>query len=188
MTVWTISERLNFAKVQCITRTGVPNQGNFIQERILRFQGHLDHRLADSDLLEYLSFSRFSYSNSNHRLARPMTALIPSQIPYPIRGGSAWRTLITNNSMFYCNCILLPPTRRLCFRRCLSVSLLATLRKNVRTDLHEIFRNGWQRSNEQMVKFWWRSGSRIRIRIRIVTLVIRVLAEVYTSLELSRQS
>jgi len=38
---------------------------------------------------------------------------------------------------------LLPPTRRLCFRRCLSVCLLATLRKNFQTDLHEIFREGW---------------------------------------------
>jgi len=36
----------------------------------------------------------------------------------------------------------LSPPRRLCFRRCLSVCLLATLRKNVRTDLHEIFREG----------------------------------------------
>jgi len=31
--------------------------------------------------------------------------------------------------------------------------LLATLRKNVRTDLHEIFREGWQWANEQMIKF-----------------------------------
>ena len=45
---------------------------------------------------------------------------------------------------------LLPPPRRLCFRRCLSVCLsvclLATLRKNFRTDLHEIFRECWQRA------------------------------------------
>jgi len=27
------------------------------------------------------------------------------------------------------------------------------------TDLHEIFREGWQWVSEQMVKFWWRSGS-----------------------------
>jgi len=26
--------------------------------------------------------------------------------------------------------------------------LLATVRKNLRTDLHEIFREGWQRTNE----------------------------------------
>ena len=32
----------------------------------------------------------------------------------------------------------------LCFRRCLSVCLLATVRKNVQTDLHEIFREGLQ--------------------------------------------
>ena len=41
----------------------------------------------------------------------------------------------------------------------LSVCLLATLRKNFQTDLHEIFREGWQWANEQTVKFWWRSGS-----------------------------
>jgi len=44
----------------------------------------------------------------------------------------------------------------------MSVCLLATLRKNFRTDLHEIFRElGWQWANEQMIKFWWRSASRI---------------------------
>jgi len=37
---------------------------------------------------------------------------------------------------------------------CLSVCLLVTLRKNFRTDLH-----GWQWANEQVIKFWWRSGS-----------------------------
>jgi len=42
---------------------------------------------------------------------------------------------------------------------CLSVCLLATLRKNFRTDLHEIFREGWQWATEQMIKFPWRSGS-----------------------------
>jgi len=26
-------------------------------------------------------------------------------------------------------------------------------------DLHEIFREGWQWDNEQMIKFWWRSES-----------------------------
>jgi len=34
---------------------------------------------------------------------------------------------------------------------CLSVSLLATLPKNFRTDLHEIFREGWQWTNEQKI-------------------------------------
>jgi len=38
---------------------------------------------------------------------------------------------------------------------CLSVCLLATLGKHFRTDLHEIFREGWQWANEQMIKFWW---------------------------------
>jgi len=31
------------------------------------------------------------------------------------------------------------------------VCLLATLRKNVRADLHEIFREGWQWALEQMI-------------------------------------
>jgi len=50
------------------------------------------------------------------------------------------------------------------------------LRKNFQTDLHEIFREGWQLVNKQLIKFWWRSGSRIRIwiLIRIATLVRRV--------------
>jgi len=65
-----------------------------------------------------------------------------------------------------------------CLFVCLSVCLLATLQKNFHTDLHEIFRERWQWSNEQMSKFCWRYGS--RIRIRITTLVRRALAEVCT--------
>jgi len=49
----------------------------------------------------------------------------------------------------------LPPPRRLCFRHCLSLSLsvclLASLRKNFQTDLHEIFREGWQWVNEHKI-------------------------------------
>jgi len=45
---------------------------------------------------------------------------------------------------------------------CLFVCLLATLHKNFQTDLHSIFREGWQWANEQVIKFWWQSGSRIR--------------------------
>jgi len=66
-----------------------------------------------------------------------------------------------------CSNNLLPPPRRLCFCRCLSVCLsvslsvclfvclLATLRQKARTrtDLHEIFRKGWQWANEQMLNF-----------------------------------
>jgi len=50
----------------------------------------------------------------------------------------------------------LPPPRTLCNRRCLCLSVcpLAAVRKNFRTDLHEIFREGWQWANEQMTKFW----------------------------------
>jgi len=43
----------------------------------------------------------------------------------------------------------------------LFVCLLATLRKNFQTDLHEIIRECWQWSKEQMIEFWWRSGSRL---------------------------
>jgi len=46
-----------------------------------------------------------------------------------------------------------------CLFVCLSVCLLATLCKNFQTDLHEIFREGWQWASKQMIKFWWRSGS-----------------------------
>ena len=41
---------------------------------------------------------------------------------------------------------------------CLSVCLLATLHKNFQTDLRELFREGWQWANEQMIKFWCSSG------------------------------
>ena len=63
---------------------------------------------------------------------------------------------------------------------CLSVCLMSVIvpfrRKNSRTDLHEIFREGWQWAIEQTIKFWWR-----QIRIRIATLVRRALAEVCTA-------
>jgi len=38
------------------------------------------------------------------------------------------------------------------------VCLFATLHKNFQMDLHEIFREGWQWVNKQVIKFWWRSG------------------------------
>jgi len=50
----------------------------------------------------------------------------------------------------------LPPPM-ICYRRCwfvcLSVSLLATLCKNFKTNFHEILREGWQWVSEQMFKF-----------------------------------
>jgi len=52
-----------------------------------------------------------------------------------------------------------------CLSVCLSVN---NLRKNFWTDLHEIFREGWQWASEQMIEFRWRE------------LVRRALAEVYT--------
>jgi len=51
--------------------------------------------------------------------------------------------------------------------------------QNFRTDLREIFREGWQWASEQLIKFWWRSGSGIRIRIATLQ-VRRALAEVST--------
>jgi len=59
--------------------------------------------------------------------------------------------------------------------------MLATLRKNFRTDLHEVFRKSWQRANEQTVKFWWRSRTDSPDGgTDIATLVRRALAEVCT--------
>ena len=37
---------------------------------------------------------------------------------------------------------------------CLFVCLLSILCKNFQTNLHEIFREGWQWANEQTIKFW----------------------------------
>jgi len=63
----------------------------------------------------------------------------------------------------------------------LFVCLLATLRKNVQTDLHEIFREGWQLANEQMIKFWWPSRSDSPDGgTDIATLVRHALTEVCT--------
>jgi len=73
----------------------------------------------------------------------------------------------------------LPLPRRICnccrTSVCLSVCLSATLHKNYWTDVHEIFREGWQQANDQ-IKFWLRSAS----QIQIVALVRRALVEVYT--------
>jgi len=53
--------------------------------------------------------------------------------------------------------LLLPLPRRIRF--CLFVCQLPPLRKNFQMDLHEIFREDWQWANEQLIKFWWQSGS-----------------------------
>ena len=63
---------------------------------------------------------------------------------------------------YACITTFLLPRRRLCFRRCLSVCLLATLCKNFQTDLHESFREGW--AIDQLIKFWWQSGSLLGYR------------------------
>ena len=39
------------------------------------------------------------------------------------------------------------------------MSVSKTLHKNIQTDVRAIFREGWQWANEQLIKFWWRSGS-----------------------------
>jgi len=38
---------------------------------------------------------------------------------------------------------------------CLSVCLLATLRKHFQTDLHESYRKGCQWADDQLIKFLW---------------------------------
>ena len=73
----------------------------------------------------------------------------------------------------YLLAVLLPPPRRICNRRCVCLSV-SNFAENFRMDLHEIFREGWHWANEQTIKFWWQSGS----RIQIMTLVRRALAEV----------
>ena len=65
--------------------------------------------------------------------------------------------------------VSLPPPWRICNRRCLTVCLLATLRKNFRTDLHEIFNWDWT-NNYILVAVW----------IHITTLVRRGMVEVCT--------
>ena len=83
--------------------------------------------------------------------------------------------------MLYLHNDILPPPKRLCFHRCLFVCLLAALRKNFRTDLHEIFREGWQWAIEQITKFRWRSPTDSpNGGTDIATLVRRAFAEVCT--------
>jgi len=50
------------------------------------------------------------------------------------------------------------------------------LRKNLQTNLREIFREGWKWANEHMIKFLWQSGS--WIQICITTLLRHALVEV----------
>ena len=82
--------------------------------------------------------------------------------------------------------ILITSTKEDMFSSLFACLFVCNLRKDVPTDLHEIFTDGWQWANEQTIKFWWRSGSRIqiRVRLRIATLVRRTLAEVCTVLVL----
>ena len=62
--------------------------------------------------------------------------------------------------------VMLPLIPRVLFyRRRLSVGLsLSNSVQTLQTDLHEIFREDWQWVSEQMVRFWWPSGSPSRYR------------------------
>jgi len=70
---------------------------------------------------------------------------------------SAGSTLIVTVVVFCCSCYYLRRGGYVFVVVCLSVSNFA--QKNFQTDWHGIFREGWQWASEQMVKFWWRSGS-----------------------------
>ena len=100
-------------------------------------------------------------------VVRPTNGSINVIIDHSDKGGLPHAASIkpTPSINGYCCVTLFTPPRRICNRRCWLVGLsclLATLRKNFPTDLHEICREGRKRANEQTIKFWWRSGSRIR--------------------------
>jgi len=61
---------------------------------------------------------------------------------------------------------------------CLYVCLLATLRKNFPTDLHEIFSEGWQWANEQ--------NDRILVAIRITVWIQGLFSEFVISNPVAR--
>jgi len=61
-----------------------------------------------------------------------------------------------------------------------SVCLLATLRKNFQTDLHEIFREVWQWADEQMIKFLAAILNRSPGGGTDLATLVRALAEVCT--------
>jgi len=77
-----------------------------------------------------------------------------------------------------CNCFVTSGyvINHRCLFVCLFVCPLATLRKNVRTDLHEIFREGWQWAMDKWLNF----GGDPQPDPYIATLVGRALAEVCT--------
>jgi len=59
---------------------------------------------------------------------------------------------------------LLPPPRRSCFRRCLFVCLsVSNFVQELPNGFALTFTEDW--TNEQMIKFWWRSGSDFDIGI-----------------------
>jgi len=63
----------------------------------------------------------------------------------------------TSTTTKHINVMVMFSSLFVCLFVCLSVSI-ATLRKHLRTDLHESCREGQQWANEQLIKFWWRSG------------------------------
>ena len=77
--------------------------------------------------------------------------------------------------------VLLPPSRRLCNARRLSVCLLSSLRKNYWTDLHENFTTNVSLNKEVTIKFleviWIQSrGDGVCIRIRTRLALVEVCA------------
>jgi len=81
-------------------------------------------------------------------------------------------------SILFVGCFYLRQGRYVIVVVCLFVCLLATLRNCERICLKLLGKLGWQWADEQMVKFWWQSAS--RIWIRIAPLVRHALAEVCT--------
>jgi len=90
-----------------------------------------------------LDFQQFNFFSVNFRAARSMTATLCGCLSKHI-----YYLRFAKEDMFSSLFVCL-----------LFVCLLAILRKNFQTDLHEIFREGWQWTNKQIVKFPWRSGS-----------------------------
>ena len=76
-------------------------------------------------------------------------------------------------------CRSLPPPRRICNRRCLFVCLpVSSFAQKLPNGFAWNFQGRLAIGQRTNPKFWWRSGWRIRIRIRIATLVRRALAEI----------
>jgi len=51
--------------------------------------------------------------------------------------------------------------------------------------LHEIFREGWQRASEQMIKLWWQFGSQIWIGKLVRRALVETLDVYHTSTQVA---